>query len=52
MKNEKFYPSITPPLAVVIAMLILAGTVVASDPQETVLPASAPARTAQQRTVA
>jgi hypothetical protein len=28
MKNEKFYPFITPPLAIVIAMLILAGTVV------------------------
>ena len=37
MKSEKFYPSITLPLAIVIAMLILAGTVVASEPKETVL---------------
>ena len=37
MKSEKFYPSITPPLAIVIVMLILAGTVVASEPKETVL---------------
>jgi uncharacterized repeat protein (TIGR03803 family) len=37
MKSEKFYPSITPPLAIVIAMLILAGTMVASEPKEMVL---------------
>ncbi len=37
MKNEKLSLSITSPLAIVIAMLILAGTVVASDPKETVL---------------
>jgi uncharacterized repeat protein (TIGR03803 family) len=37
MKTEKFDPSITQPLAIVIAMLILAGTVVGSEPRETVL---------------
>src|ERR1700692_4135003 len=34
MKSKKFYPSITPPLAIFIAMLILAGTIVASEPKE------------------
>jgi uncharacterized repeat protein (TIGR03803 family) len=37
MKSKKFYPSITPPLAIFIAMLILAGTIVASEPKEAVL---------------
>jgi uncharacterized repeat protein (TIGR03803 family) len=37
MTREKLYPSITPPLAIFIAMLILAGTVVASEPKEAVL---------------
>lgn len=36
MKSKKFY-SITPPLAVFIAILILAGTIVASEPKEAVL---------------
>jgi uncharacterized repeat protein (TIGR03803 family) len=37
MKSKTFYPSITPPLAIFIAMLILAGTIVASEPKEAVL---------------
>jgi uncharacterized repeat protein (TIGR03803 family) len=37
MKSKKFYHSITPPLAIFIAMLILAGTIVASEPKEKVL---------------
>jgi uncharacterized repeat protein (TIGR03803 family) len=37
MTSEKFDPSITRPLAIFIAMLILAGTVVASQPKEAVL---------------
>jgi uncharacterized repeat protein (TIGR03803 family) len=37
MKSKKFYPSITPPLAIFVAMLILAGTIVASEPKEAVL---------------
>jgi uncharacterized repeat protein (TIGR03803 family) len=37
MRSKKFSPSITPPLAIFIAMLILAGTIVASEPKEAAL---------------
>src|SRR5260370_23297686 len=37
MKGKKFYPSITPPLAIFIAILMLPGTLAASAPTEAVL---------------
>jgi len=37
MKSKKFYRSTTPPLAVFIATLMLAGSMLASGPKETVL---------------
>src|SRR5260370_32859470 len=37
MKGKKFYPSITPPLAIFIAIMMLPGTLAASAPTEAVL---------------